>query len=523
MAAPETPDTVKKNDADALADYTVGVFLLESGSASAAISYLESAWENSGHDAHIGKKYAEALFQAGQFERCEAVLDVVLAAEPDNFGGLLLKAKVLYLRSNREEAVACLERLDAVAEPSFEVQRILAKIYTELGRDEDALNAYGRAVGLEPGHPVLHYQYGLLLGRFGRMGEAEEAFVTAVRLRPGFQEAAMEAVGIMIRDSRYDDAEKMLSDLLEADPNNLEAGQLMAEIYIEQEQYERAIELLEDAKQRAGLSHDGTLLLGRLYYETEQYDKALDVFNPLFEKNNNSPELARILGEITAKSGRLDDAEAYYREAIRLGPRDYRNHLALFFAASETFAPEEPERISLEAEEIAELLDTAADYVRDDDFEGLYLVGISYQSVDSLESAREFLYRAREARPEDERVLLNLAGVLERQGKYEEAEPILDEAHALNPEDPTTCNFLGYLLALMGKDLDKAEKLILTALEKEPENGYYIDSLGWVYFVKGNHDRAIIELEKASKIVEDDPTILEHLGDAYSAVDRHAE
>jgi tetratricopeptide (TPR) repeat protein len=390
-----------------------------------------------------------------------------------------------------------------------------------LGREEEALESYGRAVRLEPSHAVLHYQYGLLLAKFDRMREAEEEFVTAVRLRPGFHEAVMEAVEIMISDGRYEDAEALLAGLLKNDPENHEAGQLMAEIYIEQQKYDRAIDLLESVDKRSGLPHEGTLLLGRLYYETNQYDKALEIFNPLFEKNNNSPELARVLGEITAKSGRLDDAEAYYREAIRLGPQDYRNHLALFFAASETFSPGDSIRIELPPEEIGVLLDTAADYVRNDDFEGLYLVGISYQSVDSLESAREFLYRAREARPEDTRVLLNLAGVLERLDRYDEAEIILSEAHSLAPEDPTTCNFYGYLLALMGKDLEKAEGLILTALEKEPENGYFIDSLGWVYFVRGDHELAIAELEKAAKLTEDDPTILEHLGDAYSAVDRH--
>jgi tetratricopeptide (TPR) repeat protein len=132
--APETPEPVRKDDAEALADYTVGVFLLESGSAQAAIGHLESAWEKSGHDAQIGEKLADACFQVGEFERCEAVLDELLSADADNFEGLLMKAKILYLRSQREEAAVCLERLEATADPSFEVQRILAKIYTELGR-----------------------------------------------------------------------------------------------------------------------------------------------------------------------------------------------------------------------------------------------------------------------------------------------------------------------------------------------------------------------------------------------------
>jgi tetratricopeptide (TPR) repeat protein len=133
------------------------------------------------------------------------------------------------------------------------------------------------------------------------------------------------------------------------------------------------------------------------------------------------------------------------------------------------------------------------------------------------------LSRAAEIRPDDERVILNLASVLEKLKRYEDAEKHLVALHAKHPDDPTTCNFYGYLLALMGKDLDFAEKLVGKALESEPQNGYYLDSLGWVFFMRGSYKRAVEELERASKIVGDDPVILEHLGDAYTALEKHRD
>jgi len=57
----------------------------------------------------------------------------------------------------------------------------------------------------------------------------------------------------------------------------------------------------------------------------------------------------------------------------------------------------------------------------------------------------------------------------------------------------------------------------------DPENGYYLDSLGWVYYQMGDYTRAVAELEKASRRVPDDPVILEHLGDAYRALRRFAD
>jgi Flp pilus assembly protein TadD len=86
-----------------------------------------------------------------------------------------------------------------------------------------------------------------------------------------------------------------------------------------------------------------------------------------------------------------------------------------------------------------------------------------------------------------------------------------------------TLNFYGYLLSLMQKDLPRALDMLERALAAEPENGYFLDSFGWINYQMGNYARAVVELERASEIVRDDPVILEHLGDAYAALRRFAE
>jgi tetratricopeptide (TPR) repeat protein len=76
-------------------------------------------------------------------------------------------------------------------------------------------------------------------------------------------------------------------------------------------------------------------------------------------------------------------------------------------------------------------------------------------------------------------------------------------------------NYLGYTYAEQGERLDEAEKLIRRALAIEPDDGFYIDSLGWVYYMRGNYPQAVEELERAIEHAGDDPTVTEHLGDAY--------
>jgi Flp pilus assembly protein TadD len=63
--------------------------------------------------------------------------------------------------------------------------------------------------------------------------------------------------------------------------------------------------------------------------------------------------------------------------------------------------------------------------------------------------------------------------------------------------------------------------MIRKALSVEPDNGYFVDSLGWVFYQMGRYDEAARELERAVELTrEEDPTILEHLGDAYRKAGR---
>jgi tetratricopeptide (TPR) repeat protein len=388
---------------------------------------------------------------------------------------------------------------------------------------EKAIDAYAAAIKMEPDQPLIRYQYGMLLRQTGHEKEAEEAFSEALRLKPDFSEAANELAEIVVARGGDAEAESVLVRSLEADPTNFQTLELVTNLYIKQGQPEIAIRILEAQNRRSPLPNEGLLLLGRLYYEVNDYHEALSIFEGLYDSNGQTPDLARVLGEISAKAGKTDKALKYYKDAIRLGPGDFRNHLALFFGASPTFTPEQSQRVKISAGESAECLSEAARVAPSSDFDALYLLGISYQSVDSLDTALVFLSRAAEIRPGDERAALNTASVLEKMKRYDDAIRYVAALYERQPDDPTTCNFYGYLLALTGKQLDKAEELVRKALSAEPQNGYYVDSLGWVYYARGDYRRAVEELKKAAAIVGSDPVILEHLGDAYDAMGKHRD
>ena len=511
-------DSDEESVTGGLSDYTMGVYLLETQSPEDAVPYLTLAWQKSQHDPKVGLTLADALFRMGDLRNSEVVLDQIIAERGESYEPIFLKAKIRYLTRRKTEAVELLEQAQALGKPTFDASRLAAKIYIELGRDEDALHAYEQAIEIEPFHPYSHYQYGLLLKRFARYDECERALTEAFELDPSFSDAALELATLHMEMGRYDDAEQVLLRLIENRGDDFDALAMISNLYMGQGRYEVAIRLLETYRGSYDLPREGMFLLGRLYYEARRYDEALVVFKTLHTDDTGSPELARVLGETALKAGAVDEALTYYKLAIEVGPGDYRNYMALFLATSERFNDDGYRIDSLSDDETVALLDEAAAVVEDNNIEGIYLIGVSNLTTDRPREARELLLKAHNLAPQDDRIILNLASALEKLGDFEEAEPYLARLHEMKPDDPTVCNFYGYLLALMSKDLEYAESLILTALKQEPDNGYYIDSLGWVYYQMGKYEQAVTELERASDIVGEDPTILEHLGDAYRAV-----
>ncbi len=98
--------------------------------------------------------------------------------------------------------------------------------------------------------------------------------------------------------------------------------------------------------------------------------------------------------------------------------------------------------------------------------------------------------------------------------KYSLSEDMFKQVIKLSPRHAAAYNYLGYSWADRGIRLGDSYKMIQKALEIEPYNGAYIDSLGWVLYQQGKYQQALQKLKQAAKALED-PVIFEHLGDTY--------
>lgn len=503
------------------AQFAMGVYLLERGEAARAVALLDFAWRESERDPAVGARLAEAYYAVRNLDKAESVVDDVLKKSPDNLESLQLKARVRYAEGDYEGSIANLERARKVRS-SFETERLLGSLYAEVGEVEKAIEAFKHCIRIDPSIAYLHAIYGELLLEAGRKDEAEAAFKRGLEMEPDNERVVESLVNLLESEGRLKDAVPVLEPIAKQ-PGASEALKVkLAGAYIDAGRTPDAIALLEPLQKKATLSPEGQLLLGRLYYETSRYQDALALFTPLAQRAGNSPELYRILGELHVKTGETDKARADFERAIAAAPDDFRNYLALFFAHSKEFSKTDA-RVHLSKGEATAILDKASSLVPRDDFDANFMMGMAFLSVDSLASARSHLEHADQLQPDDRGVLFNLASVHEKAREYEKTETILKRLLKNHPDDAPIQNFYGYLLAEMGKDLDFAEELVRKALVKEPNNGYYIDSLGWILYKKRDYAGAARELERAVAKAGEDATILEHLGDAYAALSRYKD
>ena len=154
-------------------------------------------------------------------------------------------------------------------------------------------------------------------------------------------------------------------------------------------------------------------------------------------------------------------------------------------------------------------------------------LGNILRSHERYDEAREYYSRAVKLVPHPAKenwTLFYSRGVCnERMKDWPAAEADFKQALALAPEESLVLNYLGYSWVDQGRNLKQAMDFIRKAVKLKPDDGYYVDSLGWAYYRLGNLPAAVENLERAVELKPDDPIINDHLGDAYWRVGRTLE
>lgn len=403
--------------------------------------------------------------------------------------------------------------------------------------------------------------YNFLMGRHlegeDNIQGALAALERAAAADPKAAEVRAEIARIHYRRENRDESEKAAKAALAIDDKNFEANRILGLIYsgaaagerntpAQAENYVReAIKYLEKAQSVAQGPPDPNLnyMLGRMYTVSGQPEKGVEALQRVVSQNPYSVPARTALAQAYAASGNLKaaigaleevaddspaaleemakyqsgaglykDAITSYTRALAGQPNNQRMKLQRIIAALEAKEYQQAATFAGEAQQQHQAESTFARLHAMAQLE----LGNRQRAIDLLEStAAKF--------PRDAETQFKLADVYADAGRPSDAERTLRQMLSVNPADHRVLNYLGYLLAQNGKNLDEAITLVNRALQVEPGRGEYLDSLGWAYYKQGNLNEAEKYLSQAAQKLPDHPEILDHLGDVYAKRGRWQE
>lgn len=391
--------------------------------------------------------------------------------EPRNVAAHLSVVEVYLLQNQPQKAQAALDRAtqSGSTDPQFWLQ--IGEVYARLQQ----INS------LDQVPTATQETVSAIFRKAAALGEANA--VVQAKVGDYFVEARQSKEAIPY----YKAATSLREEAEETeDPVVLNAREKLARILLETGQSDEGIALLEEITKSNPLRYATFELLGELYQQKGDMDKALENYQHSVLLDASEPSNHMRIAQLQMQLKRFDDAV----ETAKAARARFPNH---------------PQAIYL----LAVTLSQAKKYPE-------AMTAFAEAQLEFEENYDELLTPA---------FYLSYGAAAEQAGLIDKATELLRKSIAMDPNQAAEAyNFLGYMWVERGENLDEAGEFIQKALAQDPENGAFLDSLGWYYFKKGEYEKALKELARASELIKpEDPVIYDHLADVYHKIGNTAE
>lgn len=413
-----------------------------------------------------------------QFEELPPHLIRMLESDPGTLAENLLGLNRMFVRTT--DRLAVFRLIDKVCQPFFgiaEAHYAVAVAANSAGQGERASNEIRRALELRPEWEMAAFLQAQLLLRESpakAIGFLEEF----LQRNPNAREAELLLARALVGERRYADAKRHFDQLLQAYPDSPEVVYAVAILALQQDDKALAETQLKHFVLLKGPEKSPAYYyLGQIAEEGSRDDEALSHYAQVVSGEHYlSAQIRR--ARILAQRGQLDQGRGVLRNAK---------------------TENSEQRVQLFVAEAALLREAKR----------------PQEAFDLLES------RLAE-QPEQPDLMYETALMAERLNNIELMEIRLRRLIELRPDNPQAYNALGYAFADRNERLLEARQLIEKALALAPEDGFILDSMGWVLYRQGDLAGALAYLER-SYAKREDPEIAAHLGEVLWAMGRQDE
>ncbi len=493
----------EEDQSKAITHYLSSVVYRRTGDMGRAIEELRSAADLSPDSTNFQVNLLGAYYLNEDFENAAIMASRAIRKEPDNVVYHIWLGRIYYQLERFDDALGAFQRaLEIDPDNAIAYERI-AEIEEETNDLVGAIGVYRQMVEIAPDSAFLHFRLGLNLVELNDTEGARESLERALELDPQLMSAEYLVGVIDLEAGSLESALEHFRRFLERNPDHVRTRVSIAAAHARLGNYDRAIGVMTRIVESAEVNARHFLL--RAYLILRKGDSAN---SGLVAAPNGAPLLGTLLQALVRKmSGEPYVALIESMDEIE-GDLDFECNVYL------------NQIVSLYGQE------DAGGFLLDQ-FRALRNEGLGSRVLDTV-LARTLMSMDRnvEAAEALEGILRDyggekwlhyyLATVHENLGNGAQTERHLRACLDHDPNDPDVLNFLGYFLAEADRKLGEAEKLLDRALKMDPESGFYLDSLGWIYYRQGKAELAVEFIRRAIRAMSSDDAILrDHLGDAY--------
>jgi tetratricopeptide (TPR) repeat protein len=484
-----------------------------------AIEHLEAVTRLNPSDTDSWMVLGRLYKMNNQGEKAEEAFKKILNADPNSKSGLANLAELYFEQGDYDQAVDLLKKLPE-SDLDGSLLGMLAYAYSQTHDFDNAVSTYEKALAQDPENQELRRAYAEALMGGGKTAEARAELQKILKAEPENGATYLRLAQLDRQEGRFDEARQELErarTLLRDNPEVAYQQALLEDVVGNQD---KAIQLLQglvkqaerpEGQYTAAEANNRAIFLERLgmvYRSQEKFDQALEAFRQVSGLGKaQAARGAQLIVDTLRQNRQLPKALEEAEAAVQKYPDERPLRILRAYVLGELGRVEEATQ-QLQAF----LNNTPAD-------REIYLsIAQVYSQAKRYTEAEAAVRKAMALTPkpgDQEYALFMLGSIFERQKKYDLAEEQFKKVLAVDPLNAPAANYLGYMLADRGIRLEESLKYIQKALQLDPNNGAYLDSLGWAYFKMSRYDLAEAPLAKAARLITNDPTIHEHLGHLY--------
>jgi tetratricopeptide (TPR) repeat protein len=498
-----------EHQAEALAHFVEGTSFEENGEMSKALEAYRKVLNVDPGQSELASRVAALLARQDDFPQAIDVLKDAIAKNPNGSEPYLQLAFIYakYLKKT-DQAVDYANRAIVLDPRNIEAYQRLYEIELDAGEEKKALQSLDRAAKVRSDDPIFWTKLGKLYASIvfrpgseskpDEIARVNEIFKRAAE-RAGEDSATLKDVADYYASSQQiKEAIPLYLRVLELQPDDVNAREKLATGFVLTNQRAKAVEMLEQI--------------------IKQHPEKYQPYDLLAEVLDDEARSLQRANQIEQAKAEFAKAAANYEQSLLINPTRAGTYMRL---AELLLGPVK------DAGRAVKLLTEARSRFADAPEIIYYLALAQREAKHAQQAVATFEEALHQAELEDNEIVnarfyFNYGATAEQAGLYEKAADLFRKSIALDPANAAEAyNYLGYMWAEHNLHLDEADDMIKHALKIEPNNGAYLDSLGWLEFRQGKFEQALADLLRAAKnMAQDDPVVFEHIGDTYLKLTR---